>query len=212
MQKDYFAGLSQMGKMTEQRGEREGMVTTEVPTRQHMRDSATCTPQSLSPFQNLFDCRPRTPQLGADPTGPAGAMSSAARTARGHPAVFAPANCVQEDPPPLLAVRSSSARIHALFAEVIEELESRMQECEGLERFPQLEDYIGRKTVEKGDAVLCKLCGDDVRRDARWHFECTHYDEFLYWLEVRAALEGKRRRQKLIRHRKALKERKSLKN
>lgn len=97
-------------------------------------------------------------------------------------------------------LQESCTRIQTLFAEVIKELEDRIQDCGQLEQFPQLEEYGRRRTFGKGKALVCRLCMEELQDGVRWHFETRHYDHFLNWLDSRARKEMRRRRVRLVQH------------
>ena len=101
---------------------------------------------------------------------------------------------------PCCPLQESCTRIQTLFAEVIKELEDRIQDCGQLERFPQMEEYGRSRTFGRGTTLVCRLCMEELQDGARWHFEARHYNHFLNWLDGRARKEMRRRRVRLVQH------------
>ena len=218
MNKDYYSIFDPDRETSKRERAEEGAVVAQVAPSQRRHQVDHRASDTYSSFQKLLDSFPSISQLEANSSGqwivtekktPPPLSLTAPRP---RSASFPASTAIQEEPPPLSTLQSSSQRINELFAEVIEELETRIHECEKLERFPQLEEYMEKHSWRVDDTLLCQLCRADLQHDPRWHFECVHYDEFLSWLETRARGEAKRRRSRLIRHRKALKDRRSLKN
>ena len=92
--------------------------------------------------------------------------------------------------------RSRLISLH--LSEIVEELTTRTNSLGEEESFPEMEEFAEEHVEVGSDFSACRLCGRLVAGAPRWHFEGTHYEEFLRWLEVRARAEARRR---LVHHR-----------
>ena len=117
-----------------------------------------------------------------------------------------------EPPPSLDAIRKRSEHLNTLLSEVIGELELRLRMCQELERFPELEEFANKHLSLRCNVLVCGLCRRDLAVEPRWHFESVHYDEFLYWLDIKAKVEARRRRRRLVSHLRQVKSQKAIKD
>ncbi len=170
----------------------------QVPFTQLPRSDGNCSVHFNASFQKI-EGRVRTLHIGSMTTAQRGLIDM--QFADGvQRSVSRAESHMEAEPPPSIGLQENCARIHCLFAEVIKELEDRIQDCGQLERFPQLEDYGRSRTYRRGKDLVCRLCREELPGTYRWHFETRHYDHFLDWLDRRARKEVRRRRLRLVRH------------
>lgn len=112
---------------------------------------------------------------------------------------FVPLN-MAESPSAISQFQERSRLISLHLSEIVEELTTRTNSLGEEECFPEMEEFAGEHVEVRSDFSTCRLCGRLTAGAPRWHFEGTHYEEFLRWLEGRARAEARRR---LVHHRRS---------